>query len=55
MDQRILPPTTKVKTKIWDNFGVYTHSESETLDMSHAICNNCKAKVKYSGNTKKIR
>ncbi|ROL48291.1 Zinc finger BED domain-containing protein 1 [Anabarilius grahami] len=51
MDKRIFPPPTKVKSKIWENFGFYAKPDSQTLDMSHAICKNCKIKVKYSGNT----
>ena len=41
------------KSKVWTHFGFY-HTDSATLDKEFAICKNCLAKVKYTGNTTKM-
>lgn len=43
------PPT--FKSKVWTHFGFRNVEGTRKLDKDYAICKNCFAKVKYSGNT----
>uniref|UniRef100_A0A3B3DU20 BED-type domain-containing protein n=1 Tax=Oryzias melastigma TaxID=30732 RepID=A0A3B3DU20_ORYME len=39
------------KSKVWTYFGFYSTADGTKLDKDYAICKNCFAKVRYTGNT----
>lgn len=56
-EKEIQPPLRSLKATIWKHFGFYRQSGSgkKRLDMTHAICRDCKGKVKYFGNASNPR
>lgn len=51
MAEKVYPPPSKLKAKIWAHFGFYRAVEGRELDMNFAVCRLCKCKVKYCSNT----
>lgn len=39
------------KSKVWTYFGFYNSADGAKLEKDYAICKNCFAKVRYTGNT----
>lgn len=39
------------KSKVWTHFGFYSSADGAKIEKDYAICKNCFAKVRYTGNT----
>lgn len=55
MEKNIQHVPSSYKADIWAHFGLYNIDGKKELDKTYVICELCKAKVKYFGNTTKLR
>ncbi|KAJ8302381.1 hypothetical protein KUTeg_021368 [Tegillarca granosa] len=54
-EKEIISFPGKAKSKVWERFGFYKDPMTKNIEKSHAVCKECRAEIKYSGNTSNLQ